>query len=135
MILFRTTADRFLDLVINHPSVRPTIEQGQHRLSSLDLLSDYRNVCLAGEGGALLFVWQTPGVYQAHVMLIDTARGAAGIELGKAATAAMFDIYGAARLLASAPLDLPAVGWYARRLGFVSKGRDSEQEFFEMEVL
>jgi hypothetical protein len=134
MLIFRTTAAHFLDLVINHPSVRPTIQRGQERLSSMSVLEDHRNVCLGGEGGAALFLWRGNRSYEGHIMLLDGSRGAAGLAFGRAALGVMFGQYGALRVRAPVPRCLPAAVMYVRRLGFVSQGRDSEQEFYEMEA-
>lgn len=135
-LIFRTTADRLLDLIINHPEVRPTVERGDHRLSSFDLLSDYRNVCYAGEGGAALFVYKGAGHFEGHVFLLPGARGAVGLAFGREALRALFASGSVHKVTAAVPWELPAARMYVRRLGFVSKGRCTEQpvELFIMEA-
>lgn len=135
MLCFQTTAASLIDLMINHADVRPTIEQGDHRLSSLELLTDHRNVCLAGTGGAALFVWVREGVYKGHILLLKHARGSQGFAFGKAALAVMFDRHGALTVEAAVPKALPAARTYVRRLGFLSKGDspDGLEELFLLE--
>ena len=41
--MFKTRSYKLVDAIANHPDVRPTIEQGDHYVSSAELLS---NPCL-----------------------------------------------------------------------------------------
>lgn len=124
-----------LDLIINHPSVRPTMQEGSYRLESVELLTDHRNVCLAGAGGAALFIYTGPGCYTGHIMLLDSSRGKTGLAFGRAALAVLFERHKALTVLAAVPKVLPAARWYVRRLGFLSKGDspDGLDELFTME--
>lgn len=135
-LIFRTTAQHFVDLIINHPDVRPTVQKGCDRLSSVDVLSDYRNICYGGEGGVAIFIWKGEGVYEGHVFLVPGCRGACGLAFGKAALRALFASGACCKVVAEVPWELPAARWYVRRLGFVSRGRDTEQpvELFQMEA-
>lgn len=136
MLVYRTTTASFVDLIINHPEVRPTAQGGTERLSSLSVLSDYRNLCYAGEGGVALFIYKAPGIYEGHIFLVPGCRGACGLAFGKAALEALFADGGVHTVVAEVPWELPAARWYVRRLGFVSLGRQPEQpvELFKMEV-
>lgn len=135
-LIFQTNAAHLLDLMINHPSVRPTIEAGIDRLSSENFLGDHRNVCLAGTGAAALFQYQAPGVYKGHILAIDGSRGALGLAFGRAALRTLHRSHGARLVVAAVPMQLPAARWYVRKLGFVSQGVDSSglQELFDMEM-
>jgi hypothetical protein len=136
MIVFRTASPTLLDLMANHPTVRPTLQSGTYRLESAELLADPRNVCLACEGGAALFLWVAQGVYNGHILLLEGHRGALGLAFGRKALGALKAIVGACIIRAATPRVLPAVGQYATRLGFVSKGvsLDGQEKLFELEL-
>lgn len=136
VLCFQTSAAYLLDVVINHPEVRPTVERGTHRLASLGLLSDAANVCFAGEGGAALFIHKGGGTYEGHVFLVPASRGATGLAFGKAALERLFARDGVRKVVADVPWELPAARAYVRRLGFYSRGRHPElpAEMFVMEV-
>ena len=136
MLCFQTTAATLVDLIINHPDVRPTVERGDHKLSSLELLTDHRNICYAGEGGCALFIWKGEGTYEGHVFLLPGSRGASGLAFGKCALEALFARENVRRVISDVPLELPAARMYVRRLGFYSKGRHPELpvEMFVLET-
>lgn len=135
LLCFRTSNSHLVDTFINHPDVRATIEAGEHKLDSLDVLADHRNVALCGEGGGAVFLaMQEEGVYQGHIFLLKGHRGARGIAFGHAALNAMFTLYEASRVVANVPWQLSAARMYVRKLGFSSVGDDGRgHEMFVME--
>lgn len=135
ILCFRTSNSHLIDTFINHPDVRATIEAGNHKLDSLDVLSDWRNVTLCGEGGGAVFLAQPEdNVYEGHIFLLTGHRGARGLAFGKAALAAVFGLYEASRVVANVPWRLPAARMYVRKLGFSSVGDDGRgHEQFVME--
>ena len=136
MLCWRTTADKFVDYVINHPEVRPTAQPGTTtRLTSLEVLTDHRNRCYGGNAGVVLFIGLQDDVYDGHVFLLPEGRGAGGLAFGKSALRALFADVPVRNVVCRVPWELPAARWYVRRLGFVSQGRRPEQsvELFEME--
>lgn len=136
MIVFRTHAPELVDLYINHPSVRPTMQQGTERLSSEDIVNNRANIVLASEIGCVLFIGEASGVYAGHIAAIEDQRGVLALALGKAALTALFGIYEALTCRAAVPLQLPAARWLVRRLGFTSLGVDPDgmDELFVMEA-
>lgn len=135
ILCFRTTSSHLVDMFINHPDVRATIEAGDHKLESLEVLTDWRNVVLCGEGGGAVFL-ATPeaGVYDGHIFLLKGHRGARGLAFGKAALGAMFGLYEASKIVANVPWRLSAARMYVRKLGFSSVGDDGRgHEQFVME--
>lgn len=135
ILCFQTDAAHLINLMINHDDIRGTIQGGTEWLDATDLLLDSRNVCLAGTGGAALFMWQAPGVYKGHIWLLRGARGVGGFAFGQTALAVMFGQHGAVRIVAAVPLQLPAARVYVRRLGFLSSGVSPNglDELFELE--
>tara|TARA_B100000678_G_scaffold289414_1_gene299909 strand:- start:10268 stop:10675 length:408 start_codon:yes stop_codon:yes gene_type:complete len=125
----------FFDLVINHPSVRPTAQQGTHPLSSEELLSNPENIAVAGVGGVVLFVAKGNGVYQGHIFALEASRGRQALHLGEAAIQRLKEAPGVRKLVASVPMQLPAARYYCRRLGLKPEGRDLFDEHFSMEIL
>lgn len=135
MLCFRTSSAHLVNVFINHPDIRPTIEKGEHELNSLELLTDHRNIVLCGEGGGAVFLAQPEdNVYEGHIFLLKGQRGAVGLAFGKAALAAMFGLYEASTIVAKVPMRLPAARMYVRKLGFSSTGEDGRgHETFRLE--
>lgn len=140
MLCFRTRNTFLVDLMINHPSVRSTFHgDGDYPLVSAKVLSDDRNVCLAGEGGLALFVWQGPARYEGHIAQVNGHRGGKALAFGRAALSALPTHTEVATVTALVPCPLRGARWYVRRLGFISKGLESCSngilaERFEMEI-
>lgn len=136
MILFRTFSPTVVDMYLNHPTVRPTMQGGTERLDSAALVNNPDNIILAGEGGCIMFIAEGDGVYNGHIAIIEPQRGRAALALGRQALNQLFDLYDAHSCRAAAPLQLPAVRCFARRLGFTSLGVDplGVDELFVMEA-
>jgi hypothetical protein len=105
-----------INAIINHPSARPTVEQGAHELDCGELLTRPGVVAFADGGKALLF--EPVRAYRAHVFCIDGERGAGALAYGADCIARMFGQYRAQGIEARAPRILPQVSVYAHRLGF-----------------
>lgn len=133
ILIFRTSSEKLLDVFINHPTIRPTVSAEAGPLSSRDVVSDRRNICLCGTGGGAAFRFVEPGVYEGHIFLMPDHRGAEGLRFGKAALTAMFGLYEASRIVAAVPNALPAARCYVRRLGFISQGVGDTLEHFALE--
>ena len=121
-MIYRAHSSDVIDLMINHPSVRPTIQDGTSDLCADNVVADTDNIVLLGEAGGLVFVAQEPGAYEVHVFALSGHRGAKALALARQAISTVFDCYRASLLRANAPLQLPQVAWFARRLGFTSLG-------------
>jgi len=80
-------------------------------------------------------MWEAPGDYTGHIMLLRSTRGSQGLAFGKAALALLFDRYDALIVRAVISKALPAAAMYVRRLGFLSKGDSlsGSEQVFHME--
>lgn len=131
----RTRSARLVDAIVNHPSIRPTIEWGSHRIESADFLSDERNLVLADENGIAILAYREPGIYQAHLAFIPEGRGAVMLKSCRKALDSLFTEYGAKIIYAKIPNQLKASKLACRWLGFTSLGPDDTglQETFMLE--
>lgn len=123
-----------IDAIVNHPTVRPTAQGGSERLSSYGLIRRGAVAFADDKGCLLLFVPQGDGVWEGHAFAVAGSRGGNAIAFGKLAVGRLFTDHRARRLVAAAPLQLPAVSYYCRRLGLKPVGRDDYQENFEVEA-
>lgn len=121
------------DAILNHPSVRPTAEQGDHRIT-VRALYEQGAVGYANDAGALvLFVPMEGGVWHGHVFAVAGSRGAGALALGRQALNRLFTDLRGRKLVSAVPLQLPAARVYCRRLGLRSVRRDDLREHFELE--
>lgn len=127
-----TPSRGFVEAVLNHPAVRFRVQGGTGRLSPNNLPGDC--VWRAFSGGWMLFVPIGPDSYEGHVAVVPEYWGAAATAFGKAAISELFNKYGGRRLTAAAPVQLPAVRGYCRRLGLKPVGRDLFQHYFSTEA-
>lgn len=134
--MFETRAISLISAIVNHPTIRPTIEQGDHRVDVTDFVMNTDNVVYACEHGVALFKGVEPGVFEGHVAFLPAGRGAIALREGKDALDRLFADHGAQRVSAAVPLQLPGARYLCRRLGFVSLGADSggKVEHFVMEA-
>ena len=120
---------------LNDPAIRPTIG-GDGELDATVLLTDRRNICLIGHGGAAMFAWRGPGIYEGHSFL--RCRGRAAIMLGVMGLATIFETHGARMVWGLTPMALRHVRWFNRKLGMQSHGvmetPDGPCELFVMEA-
>jgi hypothetical protein len=132
--LFETHSARLVDAFINHPSIRPTIEQGTHRLTSDEFLSDERNLVFASENGLIILVHREPGILQVHLAFLPEGRGAPMVKSCREVMDLVFE-RGTTRIIAEIPNQLRAPKLACRRLGFKSLGPDDTglQEVFSLE--
>lgn len=131
MNLFTPSA-RFVEAVLNHPAVRRRVQGGNGRLSASNLPVDC--VWRAFDGGWMLFQPVGAGSYQGHVAILPDYWGGPAVTFGKLAITDLFTKYGGLRLEAAAPVQLPAVRSYCRRLGLKPEGRDLFQHYFSVEA-
>lgn len=130
MIEFFKPSVEFVDMIINHPTVRPTAQGGEYRLESYDLVTDPANVVLANTGGVVLFVQYKPGDYEGHVFCLEGHRGASALALVRQGLKQVFDRSKSSLVGALAPLSLPAVSVLCRQAGFKLVDRDLFGEHF-----
>lgn len=120
-----------LDAIVNHPDVRPTIENGSERIDSSTVLDDPDNVVYANENGAVLFIRERPGVYRGHIGMLANGRGKLALAFGRECLDDLFTRFDASLVVASVPLRLRHARLLCRMLGFRSTGADDMQEFFD----
>lgn len=134
MDIFRTFSDDLVDAIINHPSIRGTMQEGEYRLRSAHVVHNPLNVILCNGAGCALFVKTGPRAYMGHVAVLAGHRGAQAVTFGRAALAQLFTNYDALTCLADVPLQLRAARYFVRKLGFRSLGPVSIYERFVMET-
>lgn len=128
-----TPSHDHIDLVINHPDVRPYVQQGVGRIysdgyiSALDLVVGY-------EGGVALFRYFGNGCYDGHIFTLPGSRGVEALRFGRLALARLATRKDAVWLRTGVPVVLPAARMYCRRLGLKSEGRDLFNEYFSTEI-
>lgn len=122
--MYRATQPKMVDLIVNHPEVRPTMEKGDHRIDSSDVVLNLRNVVFVFDVGVVLFIYAEPGVYEGHIGFLRCGRGAVAVGCGREALDRLFTDHGAQRVSAAVPLQLPGARYLCRRLGFASLGAD-----------
>jgi hypothetical protein len=67
---------RRLNRVANHPEVRPHIGgPGEAEADFSWLLRDPKNVLLMGQHGGMFFACISPGIYDAHILVVPEGRG------------------------------------------------------------
>jgi len=125
-----------VNLLLNHPAIRPTIG-GEGALDAATLLADRRNICLITDAGGAMFAWRGPGIYEGHSFF--KCRGREAIGLGKALLAKLFNDHDARMVWGLTPEALRHVRWFNRKLGFASHGLAETPEglceLFVMEAL
>ena len=120
----------FVELVINHPDVRPTVQSGNHRI--YPAADD--TIYLAFDYGVAMFrrFWDE---YDGHIFVLPAGRGAPALAFGRAALARLSTMSPPEqRLRTGVPLVLPASRIYCRRLGLKPEGRDLFNEYFSTEI-
>jgi hypothetical protein len=123
-----------INAIINDPSARPTIEQGDHVLDCGELLARPGVVAFEDRGKALLFEPIGRRNYRAHVFCVAGERGAAALAYGAACCDRMFHEHEASGLEARAPRILPHVAIYATRLGFRRLDETADEIIFWKEA-
>lgn len=89
MIQREITAERFNSLV-NEPSIRPWVANGDGVIDLSSQVADARNFFLMGEFGGVAFLHVQAGVYEAHTQVLPAGRGAWTRELTEACVRWMF---------------------------------------------
>lgn len=108
----RTFNAKYVNEVINHPSVWPFVAQGAAgALDVTSVVANQANVTLTCEGGALVFVCHEPGVYEVHTQFLEDFRGAYALERTEEALDFMFTRTDAMELQSKVPANnAPARG-------------------------
>lgn len=132
MELFKPSA-RFVDLVINHPSVRPAMAPGDRPLYSAARLQDPNLHVIAFAGGLAMYTAHGTEL-TGHICCIEGSRGAGALTFGRKALVWAFRDLGASKITAPVTHNLPAAKLYCRRLGLRSESVDLFQEYFSMEA-
>lgn len=134
--MIQLTTPVFADIILNHPDVRPTVEQGDGYATARDILADTSNVVYAHEWGIVVFIHKGSGVYEGHIAFMPQGRGAAAIKACQSALDRLFRDHKAQAVTAAVPLQLRAARFLVRRLGFASRGirEDKPVEEFIMEA-
>jgi hypothetical protein len=109
---------RRINRIANDPSVYPLVKA--HLDGMLDFtfaVQDHENtILLMSQHGGILFSRVSPGIYEAHPMVLPEGRGKWAGDLGRAAMHWMFTRTDCLEILAPAPVGNPLAGAYARSL-------------------
>lgn len=73
-VIRHTDAER-INIVLNHPSVRPWVSDEKGEINLQSQLDNKANILLMGEHGGILFLNVMPGVYEAHTQVLPEGRG------------------------------------------------------------
>lgn len=77
--------------ILNDPDVLPSITgPGIESVDVSEILANPQNVCLVADGGALMFIFHEPGIYEVHNNWLKAYRGKAAIDGTRAALRWMF---------------------------------------------
>lgn len=139
MVLHRTFDAVLVNLVANHPDVRPYL--GPECLGELDFeetVAERQNWFLIGEHGGFALGWSAPGVYEVHVFILPAGRG----KWAAQARQDMLDFAkanGATMLWARIAPSARAVAYFARRGGMQPTGEmlytfGSPYDLYKMEL-
>lgn len=131
--MFRTHSPALVEAIVNHPDVRPTIEDGMYRLNASMIFESDDNLVFACETGVVIFVCFGDGVYHLHGGFLAHGRGANAVAEVKNAIEVVFSRYAARKVQAAVPLQLRAARMFCRLVGFASEGRDLTHEHFALE--
>ena len=130
-----TPSHKFVDMVINHPAVRPTVQRGTERLSSEAVLNRPGTLAVGGACGVALFQ-RYNDTWDAHIFVLPSGRGAAAVAFGKRALERLaIHTGGSGNIHTGVPIVLPQARFYCRRLGLKPEGRDLFNEYFTTEIL
>ena len=134
--MMRHTRPQLVNALINHPDIRPTMERGEHRIDSTEVVENLNNVVFASEHGVIVFLYKGEGVYEGHIGLLAACRGKQGLKLAGEALDRLFGQYNARKVTSAIPNALPQAKMFVRRLGFTSEGvaEDKPVENFVMEA-
>jgi hypothetical protein len=102
--LQRATDARFVNEVVNHPTVHPWVRGAHNGVIDLhDLVLNPYNVTLTAEHGAILFQCHTPGLYEAHTQVLPAGRGKWALYFVQAALMWMFTRTDAVEIVTRVP--------------------------------
>lgn len=128
-----TPTIEFVDSIINHPSVRPTAQEGDYKLSAAKAFANGARAVVC-QTGVILFMPIGWGTWEGHIFMLEASRGATALAFGRQALSRFFAYPDASRLRAAVPLQLPAARMYCRRLGLRAVAKDPLYERFELEA-
>jgi hypothetical protein len=121
--LFRTFDVERLNVLANHPEIRPTC--GGDGKSFIDLgpfVNDRHNLAVAWDKGAFLFGWSAPQTYEVHIMVLPEGRGRAAYRMATLGISYMLE-RGMERLWARVAKDAHGLRHYTRTAGFTRCGQ------------
>lgn len=123
-----------IDAIINHPTVRPTAQEGDERLTSYGLMREGAVGYADDKGCLAFFVPKGDDVWEGHIFAVAGSRGANALNLGKQALRRLFTDHRAVKMVSVVPLRLQEARVYCRRLGLRPVSRDHQYEYYETEA-
>jgi hypothetical protein len=89
-IIERHTDAARVNAVLNHPTVRPWVANGDGEIDITPQLADPRNVLLMGEHGGCMYFHILPGLYEVHTQVLYEGRGSWAQQMAQASLHWMF---------------------------------------------
>lgn len=102
--------------ICNHYSIRRHWADPYAQVDPTRWIEDPRNIILFDGMNAGIFLWRWIGIYEVHCLF--TCKGNGALSLGRE----MIGAVGAPMILTVIPDNLRHVKWFARKLGFRSRG-------------
>lgn len=123
-MIVRATDARIHNLIANHPAVKPTISYAEDYADFTPLFETPDQYVLLHDnaGGASVWEWSAPGVWQGHSMFLPERRGREGIASGKAMIEWMLQ-FGAKMLWGQTPLGNRPALMFTRLIGGRADGQ------------
>ena len=110
-----------INRIANDPSIYHMVSgEGKVPIDFTAALRDESNILLMGQHGGVMFSCVTPGIYEAHPMVLPEGRGAWAMDMGRSALHWMFTRSDAMEIMAPVPRGNIAAKAYARALGLKS---------------
>lgn len=110
--------------IANHPAVKLTLGYNAGYTDFTPLLADPENYVLLADGDvAAVFECSAPRVWQAHTMVLPTARGKQAVASGKAMLAFMFEEMNARLVWGQTPVANRAAQMFNRLIGAKPEGQ------------
>lgn len=116
--MFRTFDAAFLNIVANHPEVRPWLG-GEGVADLSEQTADTDNVVLQGEAGGFGFFRVAPGLYDLHALFLPSAWGQEPRKMIGEALAYLFAETDCEVVLMSAPTANRRIASFAHACGFL----------------
>lgn len=126
MIKRATTAD-FINKVVNHPAVRPSIHAAPGPVDLSAVVANPSHVVMEDMYGCMMFFQHVPGLYEIHTMILPEGRGAWAMDFAQQAVEYLFLRTNATEVFTRVPEGNIGAGALARACGAKHEHRTKQQ--------